>query len=354
MKTIYLILISTLLLINCGNELTKKKNLTQNEISDKRKVIRGDWSHDIDTTSKIGFRNIKEYLGREKNKDIIDNKTIREIEKDLNDNYSQRVHLPGINYITDSSSKKIKSELETTKKSIDSSLIEQEKSAPVSIQIVEENHIIFDKLLKKHVSSTGKVNYKNFKVDKQKLESYIKHMQVLYKDLKVWNKDKRLAYWINIYNANTIKLILDNYPVTSITKLKSGKPWDYKIIELGGKNYTLNDIENKIIRPRFKDPRIHFAVNCAAKSCPKLLNQAWTEHNIQRYLTKQTRTFLANTKENTITENKVVLSKIFEWYKVDFGADNAKLIAFINKYSNTKVNENADVSFKEYIWDLNL
>ena len=339
MKRIYLILISTLLLINCGNELAEKENDTLSNI-----LIEAHSENDslVNEINKID----EEINSLKKNTDtswfpktsdtVLINKKANKPKEE-----SKK---------TETSEPKKEAEKSNP---IDSSLIKKEEPAITPTQIVEENHVIFDKLLKKYVSSSGKVNYKGFKADKQKLESYIKHMQVLYKDLKVWNKNKRLAYWINVYNANTIKLILDNYPVTSITKLKNGKPWDYKIIELGDKKYTLNDIENKIIRPRFKEPRIHFAVNCAAKSCPKLLNKAWTEHNIQRYLTKQTKAFLANTKENTITENKVVLSKIFDWYKADFGGDNAKLIAFINKYSNTKVNENAKVSFNEYVWDLN-
>ena len=88
---------------------------------------------------------------------------------------------------------------------------------------------------------------------------------------------KKMAYWINVYNAFTIKMIVDNYPVSSITKLHGGKPWDVKWIELGEKKYSLNEIEHNILRPQFKDARIHFAVNCAAQSCPPILNKAWTE-----------------------------------------------------------------------------
>ncbi len=112
-------------------------------------------------------------------------------------------------------------------------------------------------------------------------------------------------------------------------------------------------IENKIIRPKFNEPRIHFAVNCAANSCPKILNRAWTEDNIQRYLTKQTKAFIANTTQNTIGESELVLSNIFNWYKADFGTSNENVIKFINKYSDIQVKPDAVVTYNDYDWSLN-
>lgn len=229
----------------------------------------------------------------------------------------------------------------------------KEEIIPEPTQVKAEIHKTWDNLVRKHISSSGKVNYAGFVKDKAELEKYIKELQSYYKDLNSWGRNKRLAYWINVYNAVTVKLITDNYPVKSITDLKGGKPWDAKLIQLGGVSYTLNVIENKIIRPKFNEPRIHFAVNCAAKSCPKILNRAWTEDNLQRYLTKQTKAFLANSSQNTLEADKVKLSKIFDWYKVDFGTSNEKIIQFINKYSSTTVNENATVSYNEYDWSLN-
>lgn len=221
------------------------------------------------------------------------------------------------------------------------------------VQIVEEPHIIWDKLTRKHISSGGKVNYAGFLSDKKELEQYLNELKEMYSNLANWNRKKQLAFWINTYNAVTIKLIVDNYPVSSITDLEGGKPWDTELIELGGVQYTLNVIENKIIRPKFNEPRIHFAVNCAAKSCPKIMNKAWTEHNLDRSLTAQTKAFLANKEQNTIKENEVILSKIFEWYKSDFGTSNENIIQFINQYSSEKVNSKASVSFNEYDWTLN-
>ncbi len=209
------------------------------------------------------------------------------------------------------------------------------------------DHKLFDAFLHKYVSLTGDVNYKMMKSHQIELESYINLLQN--NPLKNnWTRNQKLAYWINTYNAFTLKLILDNYPVSSITDIAGGKPWDKKWIPLGGKVYSLNQIENDIIRPQFKEPRIHFAVNCAAKSCPKLGNFAYTAGNLNAKLTSQTKAFV-NSSENEMSSNNIKISKIFEWYKSDFGVLNT----FLNKYSTTKINTDATVEYNEYDWSLN-
>lgn len=210
------------------------------------------------------------------------------------------------------------------------------------------SHEIWDQLLRQNVSASGKVNYKGFKAKETELDKYLK----LLADNPIqpsWSRGQKMAYWINAYNAFTVKLIVKNYPVTSITKLHGGKPWDAKWIKLGEKTYTLNNIENDILRPKYKDARIHFAVNCAAHSCPPLLNRAWTAANLQRYFEQQAKKFVNNSKFNKIAADKVEISKIFEWYAGDFG----NIIEYLNKYSNTKINADAQVAYMEYDWALN-
>jgi Protein of unknown function, DUF547 len=209
------------------------------------------------------------------------------------------------------------------------------------------SHKIFNDLLKQHVNSSGAVNYKNLKKDKTKLQEYL---TLLSKNVpsKAANKKASLAYWINAYNAFTLKLIIDHYPLKKITDLDNGKPWDVKWIELGSKKYSLNNIENDIIRPQYKDARIHFAVNCAAKSCPPLANEAFTEANITKLLEVRTKSFI-NSSANELTDGKATVSKIFDWYKDDFGV----VIDFINKYGKTKLAATATVDYKEYNWNLN-
>lgn len=213
---------------------------------------------------------------------------------------------------------------------------------------VKPDHSQWHTLLQKYVSPTGKVNYAGFKSDKAKLQAYLDELAANPVQDN-WSRAEKMAYWINVYNAFTIKLIVNNYPVSSITKIHNGKPWDVKWIKLGNKTYSLNEVENDILRPKYQDARIHFAVNCAAKSCPPLLNRAWTADNLDNYLEKQTRSFINNSKYNTISAREAHVSKIFEWYASDFG----NLIEFLNKYAASSINKSASVTFKEYDWALN-
>lgn len=210
------------------------------------------------------------------------------------------------------------------------------------------SHIAWGALLQKHVSPEGKVDYKGFLADKAKLQAYLDELAA-HPAEKGWPRNEKLAYWINAYNAFTVKLILDHYPVSSITKIHDGKPWDVKWINLGGKTYSLNNIEHDIIRPGFDEPRIHFAVNCAARSCPPLLNRAWTADNLGRYLGQQARSFINNPQYNEIGQDAVQISRIFEWYAGDFG----DIINYLNQYADTKIRQDAQVSYKEYDWALN-
>ena len=223
--------------------------------------------------------------------------------------------------------------------------VEAEPSSP-EVELL--SHDAWDELTRKYVSSSGKVNYKGFKSELSKLNEYIK----LLKDnppQSSWSKNKKLAYWINVYNAYTVKLIADNYPVSSITKLHNGSPWKARWVEVGNDVHTLDEVENAIIRPRFKDARIHFAVNCAALSCPPLMNAAWTESNLQSRLEAQTKKFINNEKYNQISGNSASVSKIFEWYAEDFG----DLREYLNKYSDVQIAKGTKITFQEYDWGLN-
>lgn len=220
----------------------------------------------------------------------------------------------------------------------------EKNDAPLPVKI---SHADFDALLSKYVSNNGVVNYAGFKNNVSKLDTYLDALTNT--KLSSLSKNEKLAFWINAYNAYTIKLILNNYPVNSITDLEGGKPWDKKWINLDGKTLSLNNIENDIIRPTFNEPRIHFAVNCAAKSCPPLLNKAWTASNLESNFEKQTKKFVNNSQYNNISASSIKISQIFNWYKVDFG----NVVSFLNKYSNVKIDANAQVEHLEYDWALN-
>jgi hypothetical protein len=224
-----------------------------------------------------------------------------------------------------------------------------------TITVVEElaifpppNHALFDALLQKAVSSSGKVNYGIIKSSSAGLDAYIRELSNQTPDGS-WSRNSAMAYWINAYNAFTLKLVADNYPINSIKDLHNGNPWIVKWIKLGDKTYSLDQIENEILRPRYGDARIHFAVNCAAKSCPPLHNRAFTENNLNSTLDRLTRNFINNKNYNTISSNQLKVSQIFNWYAKDFGT----LTDFINRYTNNTVNANAAIEYKEYNWALN-
>jgi Protein of unknown function, DUF547 len=162
------------------------------------------------------------------------------------------------------------------------------------------------------------------------------------------SKQEKMAFWLNAYNALTIKLLLDNYPVKSIKDLDKGNTWDVSRYALGGKNYSLNEIENKILRP-MGDARIHFGLNCGAKSCPPLHARAFTAAMVETQLDQLTRAFINKTQENQLKGKVLKISNIFNWYASDFG----DVVAFLNKYAALPVYKNAKITYTTYDWSLN-
>ena len=210
------------------------------------------------------------------------------------------------------------------------------------------NHSAWDKLLKKHVSEHGDVNYKAFQQDAEKLNTYIDYLATKIPS-ENWSQQEKLSFYINLYNANTIKLIIENYPTKSIKDIKN--PWSKKRIKIGNKTYSLSNIENDILR-NMDEPRIHFAINCASKSCPKLMNIAYTTENIETLLEQATKAFINDSEKNKISKDNIQISKIFDWYKKDF-TKNCILLDYINHYSQVKVDSNTKITYLEYDWSLN-
>ena len=212
-------------------------------------------------------------------------------------------------------------------------------------------HEVWNTLLKNNVNAFGKVNYTGMKAALSKIEAYL---TVLKENApqKEWTKNEKLAYWINLYNASTVHLIASNYPTGSITKLKGGKPWDKPFVRAGEQVYSLNQIENEIIRPRFLEPRIHAALNCAAISCPNLLNAAYTPLKLNNQLNQQCTIWVNDGSKNKITASLVEMSPIFQWYAADFKAGGG-VVAFLNKYSTATILPKTKRSYLAYDWGLN-
>lgn len=220
------------------------------------------------------------------------------------------------------------------------------------------DHSSWTVLLQRHVRSNGLVDYKGFVSDKVGLDAYALLLSTN-PPAQTWSDSDQIAYWINAYNAFTIKLIVDNYPVESIKDLNPTisiptlrSIWTKEWFQIGGEDFSLDKIEHKILRKEFEEPRIHFAVNCASISCPVLRAEAYVGDKLDAQLTEQTKIFLADKSRNNISTLSVEVSKIFSWFGGDFKKDQT-LIQFLNKYSTTRIEEDARISFMTYDWRLN-
>ena len=227
----------------------------------------------------------------------------------------------------------------------------------IIIQTFSKTHAqttIFNDLLQKHVTNEGVVDYKKF--NGPKLKKYLNYLEETTVDVS-WSNNKKKAFWINAYNAYTIYLIihaLNTEKIKSITDIKKeGKTaWKIPFVNVGGIKYSLDYIEHEILRKTLFDPRIHVGVNCASGSCPKLGNTAFTEENIEATLAQLMKDFINDTSRNKISKKKVQISSIFNWFQKDF-TNNSSLIDYLNKYSETKINSNAKISYLKYDWSLN-
>ncbi|MFT6834838.1 MAG: hypothetical protein ACJA0H_000870 [Francisellaceae bacterium] len=198
------------------------------------------------------------------------------------------------------------------------------------------------------------------KQDKNALGNEIKKLSIL--DIAKYNRNEQFAYWINLYNMETVYLILQNYPISSITKIKAGYfsfgPWDKKLLKVDGTELSLNDIEHRIIRPIWNDPRIHAAVNCASISCPNLLTVPFQANTINSQLNTAFSNFVNSSKGVKVNGSTLELSKIFEWYSIDFGDSSLDMKNFISYYIKPKalkqkiLNTNT-IAYQNYNWNLN-
>ncbi len=189
-------------------------------------------------------------------------------------------------------------------------------------------------------------------IDRTKLQNYLADLSKL--DPRTFNRMEQYAYWVNLYNALTVNLILDNYPLKSITKLGgifSFGPWGDQIAIINSKKLTLNDIEHRILRPIWQDPRTHYAVNCASLGCPNLQSSAFTAQNSQVLLDKAASDFINSSKGATLESGKLQLSSIYDWFSSDFG-DKEALFRHLAQYRVELNGYSGQVNF-DYDWRLN-
>ena len=187
----------------------------------------------------------------------------------------------------------------------------------------DQSYSAYDGLLKKYVTQQGRVDYAGLKADPGALDRFLgSAAEVPRKQFDTWTESRQLAFLINLYNAATLKLIVDHYPVDSIKDIGGffRSPWNIAFIKLFGSTVTLNHLEHGILRKRYREPRIHMALVCAAKGCPPLRNEAYTAEKLDRQLDDQSSRYLASASGLRIDrrENVVYLSSIFKWYGDDF------------------------------------
>jgi len=223
----------------------------------------------------------------------------------------------------------------------------------LSFVAIQAQTSIFDSLLQKNVDKTGRVDYQSLKNNETLLDNYLAYIQNN-EPTKDWSSNKKKAFWINTYNAYTIKIILNNYPLKSIRDIKiDGKTaWKIPFVKVGQKRYTLDQIEHEILRKKFNDPRIHVGINCASVSCPRLWDFAFTEDNIASSLDNLMKEFINDTTRNKISKKNVALSEIFNWFSKDF-IKNGTIINYLNTYAAIKISEKASIKYLTYDWSLN-
>ncbi|EIF8961129.1 DUF547 domain-containing protein [Vibrio parahaemolyticus] len=218
------------------------------------------------------------------------------------------------------------------------------------------SHLEWQQLLDSYLVTRGdntlfRYNQVSF-ADKTKLKQYIQRLASL--NPLQYRQAEQYAYWVNLYNALTVDLILDNYPITSITKLGglfSFGPWDQDVIIINGKSLTLNDIEHRILRPIWQDPRTHYAINCASLGCPNLQTQAFTAESTQTLLENAAKTFINSKKGVSIEGDTAKISSIYEWFAVDFGGEK-EVFNHIRKYAPQYNHFSGRVKY-DYDWNLN-
>ncbi len=173
--------------------------------------------------------------------------------------------------------------------------------------------------------------------DRDSLNAYIDSMQSL--TISAYSRPEQFAYWVNLYNAVTVDIILDHYPVKSIRDIKLSKgllrkgPWSKKLLHVEGKELSLNDIEHRILRPVWQDPRIHYAVNCASIGCPNLMPEPYTAENTDRLLDLGAGDYVNHSRGVRIENGRLDVSSIYAWFESDFGGSDAGVIDHIKRYA---------------------
>ena len=233
--------------------------------------------------------------------------------------------------------------------------------------LVEVDHGRWERILQQyldtsHSSGINRFHYNRVSPeDRQSLQDYLHDLQEL--RVSSLNRAEQKAYWINLYNALTVEVILMHYPVASIRDINispgifSRGPWDAKLLTIEGQQVSLNDIEHRILRPLWRDNRIHYAVNCASLGCPNLQPQPFTPQNTETLLQKAAQEFINHPRGVSFNGSRVEVSSIYFWFMEDFGGSEDGVREHLQKYLAPENRSRLDAAKKglrhQYDWTLN-
>jgi hypothetical protein len=226
------------------------------------------------------------------------------------------------------------------------------------------NHDVWDLFLEKHVyKATNGVNFVDYQLAKnESLDSLNGYLETLsHLDITKHNKPEQMAYWINLYNALTVKTVLDAYPVESIKEIDGGffnrGPWKDKRITVLELELSLDDIEHEILRAFHTDPRIHYAVNCASIGCPDLAISAYKGVILEEQLTQSAEAFINHPRGAEVDDGELFLSSIFSWYADDFGKNEKEIIDHIRQFASSDLKARLasikEITDYDYNWQIN-
>lgn len=236
------------------------------------------------------------------------------------------------------------------------------RAAPASDRL----HRAWDAVLRAHVVPTddglNRFAYARAKADAMSaIAAYIRALEAV--PVSTLRRDDRLAFWINLYNALTIKTVLDHYPVSSIKRIRLSvwRPWTgpfaAKQVRVEERALSLRDVEHGILRPAFKEPRVHYAINCASYGCPNLQPAAFTAANVETLMESCARQFVNHPRGVRVEAGRLVVSSIFVWYGEDFGPDAAAVIAHLGRYAEPALKlalqGRETIDGHQYDWSIN-
>ncbi|AII50995.1 DUF547 domain-containing protein [Hymenobacter sp. APR13] len=217
-------------------------------------------------------------------------------------------------------------------------------------------HAPWDELLHQFVTPEGLVDYQGLLEQEDKLLDYLLAQRKVSPEAAGWSAAEQEAYWINIYNAATVYMVLQYYPLSNVNDIRlKGKVhslWEAPSVQVGGQEYSLNQIEREKLTARFQDPRLHFALVQGAMSGPQLLPEAYEGAQLAQQLERQTRRFLNDPARNVLAGAQPQLSSLFNFYAAEFGS-RTQLLEFVNRYAPMPVAATAPIEFLPFSWALN-